>query len=634
MRRLNTTLPRVRASALGFGALLAIAMTAMLLVACSSPDPTATPAPTNTPAPAATNTPEAMDDDSMMDDSAMMMDPDSIARERTLIVMTGGTDGRYPDWENFNNYVPGGSGGWHTGPLQTMAEPLIMFNLLTGEHEFWIATGIEHNDAADEVTLTLRDDVYWSDGTKFTAEDVAFTFNLVAENQDLLTHTAEIHLMDRAEVVDDTTVKFYLKQPSPSWWVNTLTSNHGLGEQILPKHIWEGQNITEFTFYDPGQGWPISTGPYALASASPEQKVFVRRNDWWAAESGFKPLPEVEKVIYIASRDEAGRSQAIIRNEVDAMQLVPVDTLLNIFRDNPKVISWSRQEPPYGYLDWCPIGLFINNASDSPAAQSKDVRWAMNYALNRERIVDLAERGAGSLAYHMITPYTWFNPFEERLQAIYDRYTLDSVDHLDLVDERMMKDGWTKNSDGMWEKDGSTLDMNIGFPGWLARYGVHVVKWLQDAGFNATLDQTPGAGTEFGRGERDYNFGCKGPSGVLGADPYYMLSLYSTETFRDIGEPPINPWATARYRNPEFDAIVAQMKEIPADDPRTLDLFVEAMEIWYEDMPDIYISQLIIRHVGNEEYWTGWPTADNNYGVLHPWQQEFLKVVTNLRATQ
>jgi len=324
-----------------------------------------------------------------------------------------------------------------------------------------------------------------------------------------------------------------------------LTSNHGLSEHILPKHIWEGKDPLEFTFYDPDQGWPISTGPFALASASPEQKVFVRRDDWWGAQTGFHDLPEVEKVVYIPQREETARAQMIIRNEIDSMSMVPVDTLLDVFEQNSNVVSWSKQEPPYGYLDWCPIGLFVNNAGDSPVAQSKDIRWALNYALNRETLVSNAERGAGTVAFHMITPYSWFDPFEEVLHPIYEKHSLDTAEHYDLIDERMMTAGYEKNSDDNWEKDGATIEMSIGFPSWLARYGVHIVRQLQDAGFEAEMDQSPGTGEAFGRGERDYQFGCKGPSGVLGADPYYMLSLYSSATFRDIGEPPVNPWATA-----------------------------------------------------------------------------------------
>ena len=562
------------------------------------------------------------------------LDPEDIPRERTLIVMMGGEGGQYTDWRNFNNYVPAGSGGWHTGPLQTMADPLIMFNLLTGEHEFWLATGMEHNDTFNEITMTLRDDVHWSDGTKFTAEDVAFTYNTVRVNQESLTHTAEIHLLERAEVVDDYTVRFHLTEPSPGWWVNSLTSNHGLAEQILPKHIWEGQDITQFSFYDPEQGWPISTGPYRLASAAPEQKIFVRRDDWWGATSGFKPLPEVQKVIYIPARDESGRAQAIITDEVDAAPSISVETIKSIFDQNPNALTWSKREPPYGYLDWCPLGLFINHAADNPVARDPDIRWAINYAIDRAAVSELADRGAGMLAFHPFTPYAWFAPYEERLRPLHQRYNLDSAQHLDLVDERMTDAGYVRDEQGMWHINGQTVDMSIYSSTFSARYGVHIVKQLQDAGFNASLDQTPGGGAVFGRGERDFRIGCKGPSGVLGADPHYMLSLYTTETFRPIGETPANPWATARYRNPEFDAVVQEMAAIPASDPRTIELFEQAMTLWYEDLPDIYFTQLILRQMGNSRYWTGWPSPDDPYGVLNLWLHEFMKTIINLKATE
>ena len=55
---------------------------------------------------------EAMTDDGMMmKEPAPLIDPDSVSREKTFIVMSGGQDGRFRDWENFNNYVPGGVGG-------------------------------------------------------------------------------------------------------------------------------------------------------------------------------------------------------------------------------------------------------------------------------------------------------------------------------------------------------------------------------------------------------------------------------------------------------------------------------------------------------------------------------------------
>lgn len=560
--------------------------------------------------------------------------PDDIPRERTLIVIMGGDDGQYGDWQNFNNYVQAGSGGWHTGPLQTMSDPLIMFNLLTGEHEFWLATGMEHNATYDEVTLTLRDDVTWSDGEQFTADDVAFTYNTVRDNQEDLTHTAEIHLLDRAEVIDDYTVRFHLKESSPSWWVNTLTSNHGLAEQILPEHIWRDKDITSFDFYDPEQGWPVATGPYGLASASPEEKVFVRRDDWWAATSGFKPLPEVQKVVYRPATETADHADAIINDVADAAPSMDIETVLSVLDQNPNALTFSRREPPYGYLDWCPLGLFINHAANNPVTESRDVRWALNYAIGRAEVVDRTDSGAGSLAFHPFTPYAWFGPYEERLQGLYDRFSLDAGRHLDLVDERMTAAGYTRNADGMWSKDGETVDMSIYASTYMSRYGVHIIEHLRSAGFNAELDRTAGGGAVFGRGEREFRLGCKGPSGVLGADPHYMLSLYTTDLFRPIGETAANPWATARYRNAELDAVVHQMAAIPASDPRTMDLFGQAMGVWYEELPDIYFGQLILRQMGSSRYWTGWPSPDDSYGVMNLWLHEFMKTIISLKAAQ
>ena len=47
--------------------------------------------------------------------------------------------------------------------------------------------------------------------------------------------------------------------------------------------------------------------------------------------------------------------------------------------------------------------------------------------------------------------------------------------------------------------------------------------------------------------------------------------------------------ATARSRNTEFDEIVTEMSKIPATDPQTMELFEDAMEIRYEELPDIYV---------------------------------------------
>ena len=53
---------------------------------------------------------------------------------------------------------------------------------------------------------------------------------------------------------------------------------------------------------------------------------------------------------------------------------------------------------------------------------------------------------------------------------------------------------------------------------------------------------------------------------------------------------------SACYRNPEYDAVVEKISPLSVDDPKTLDYFTQAMDLWFKDLPMIYVSQLIIRY--------------------------------------
>ena len=61
-----------------------------------------------------------------------------IPRDRTLILMNGGPN-QYALFNNQNPYIPGSDQGFHLGTLPAVFEPLIMFNVITGEFENWLA---------------------------------------------------------------------------------------------------------------------------------------------------------------------------------------------------------------------------------------------------------------------------------------------------------------------------------------------------------------------------------------------------------------------------------------------------------------------------------------------------------------
>jgi peptide/nickel transport system substrate-binding protein len=599
---------------------IASVVLAMILAACSSP--AAAPS-TEAPAEGAAEAAPA--------EGSQVADLKEVPRERTLIVMAGGP-GQYQQFDNQNPFIPGSDQAFHTGTLPAMYEPLIMFNVLTGEYENWLAESWEYNDDFTEITIKLRSGIKWDDGEDLNADDVVFTFNMARDNAASMVHLADLPaFLQEAQKVDDLTVKLILSTPNPSFWATTLTTNHG--PIVVPEHIWADQNPLEFTNFDLAAGLPVGSGPFKLVAASPQQKVYDRRDDWWAVETGFKPLPNVERIIYLPQQDESQAAQLMINNELDMGPIMQVSTLKTVLAQNPKVTMFTGQEPPYGYLDWCPIDLNLN--ASEPPYDDKDIRWAISYAIDREKLVGLAEAGAGVPALHKFTPYAWFQPFEEALQEIFAKYEYDTAAHLDKVDEIMTSKGWTKNGDGLWtDSSGATFAMNIFVPDWLKAYGPPLVQQLRDAGFDASFDNSPGLGTAVQTGEQLESFGCKGPSGVLGMDPYFMLSVYAAQYFRPTGEPAPIWWATSRWQNEEYDAIVEQLAPLSADDPQTLELFKQAMEIWVSEMPDIYVGQLIIRYPMSTQYWTGWPTEDNVYGFPHSWQHDFMLTFINLQPAQ
>ena len=107
-----------------------------------------------------------------------------IPRNRTLIMAGLGGEhfGGFTDIENFN---PHSSGLSRSGMYQAATEGLFYFNMLNGELIPWLATGFEYDDGYTGVTVKIRDGVEWSDGMPFTAEDVAFTINMLANNDKL-----------------------------------------------------------------------------------------------------------------------------------------------------------------------------------------------------------------------------------------------------------------------------------------------------------------------------------------------------------------------------------------------------------------------------------------------------------------
>jgi peptide/nickel transport system substrate-binding protein len=194
--------------------------------------------------------------------------------------------------------------------------------------------------------------------------------------------------------------------------------------------------------------------------------------------------------------------------------------------------------------------------------------------------------------------------------------------------------GYGRDDEGMWvSPTDERVEVAIYVPQWLRAYGPPLTQQLRDGGFDASFDTSPGLATLVQTGEQKASLGCKGPSGVRGMDPYLTLSIYTSQYVRETGQPAPLWSTTSRWRNEEYDRIVARIAPLQVGDEELHGLFLEAMEIWVEELPDIFLAQLIIRYPSNTTRWTGWPTQDDPYGFPHSWQWELLKTFVRLEPS-
>ena len=265
------------------------------------------------------------------------------------------------DPKNFNWFFPGVRR--RQGAHQAMFEPLFLFNYRTGALEPWLAKSITPNATQDVWTLELRDDVKWSDGKPFTADDVQYTAETVLRS-DFVPDAAEAvsfrsQVKSPIKVVTPHKVEFTLINPNPRFALDKFGGTMFGSFLIMPKHIWLKQDPTDFAFYTANFSTPVGTGPYKLKESDKTHTLWVRDDNWWGAQKGangkpvFRPLPEPKELewLFVDSANPADSKQKLVANTLDAadaMRPYSFEDLNDVKSQNSKIIGWN----PSSALAW------------------------------------------------------------------------------------------------------------------------------------------------------------------------------------------------------------------------------------------------------------------------------------------
>jgi peptide/nickel transport system substrate-binding protein len=548
-----------------------------------------------------------------------------VPRNQTLILRwSQNSQPTHIDYDIWNGYPVGGN---HQNGLGLFYEPVAFYSAFADKTYPWLAEKWEYNDDFTELRITTRSGVKWSDGEPFSAADVAYTLNAVAEAGSKVRFGVEVaQFLDKATTEGDNVAVVKFKVPAPRFFY-FMTYKYDIGIYIVPKHIFEKEDISAFKAFDIAKGLPVTTGPWNLVFSSPDQKVIDVRDSWWAVDQKLvDAMPQVKRIIYLPWTEETQIAEQLIANEIDeSLDLRPL-TMETILAQNPSIITHTFSDPPYGYVDWWPTSLYVN--CEREPYSDPDVRWAFSSFIDRDQVIQVALGGAGSVSTLPLPTYPGLTPFFDSVSDLLEQYPTDEFNP-DKGTKLLEGKGWAKNADGVWAKDGKTLDLEIvSFPV-MADIGPVIAEQLRKQGVNASFAMPPDFFDRFDQG--DYNASLFGHGGSVSGDPYFTLALYQSRTLAVPGGHQVN---FSKWHNDEYDKIVDEMAVTPPDDQKKLiDEWNRAMAIWLPALPDIQIQEWYHRIPMNTTYWEGYPTRDDPYVNGAFWHLTFQLILNKMAPT-
>ena len=557
--------------------------------------------------------------------------PTTVDRENTVIFDIDGSS--ISDPFNFNWMVPGTSR--NQGMHQAVWEPLFILNYATGKIDPWLGKSFIANDRLDIWTLNIRNGVRWSDGQAFDADDIVFTLNLLLNDasQSLSEAASMQQWVDAIEKVDPLTVRFYLKSPNPRFQVDYFSVRVWGGIIVLPQHIWDGQDPFTFKFYDREKGWPVGTGAYQLVAAGETEFIYRRRQDWWGVETGFRPLPAPEQLVWIVTGLEETRALLAAESKLDSVMDITLGAFESIRNQNPRIIAWN-DDMPYAWMGACPRQLSVNHTI-SPWDKA-EMRQALSLIIDRQQIIEIAYEGTSVASKTIFVEYPAMQPY---IDAIRDLWVAPRG-NIPAARALIEANGWVLKNNGFYQKGDQELSLNIQTHEAFIekrRIAEVIVEQLREVGINATTRALAGStwtdNKAFGKFEAVIDWDACGSIN----EPWFTLNRYTSQFWRPIDERAPSNNNFVRWQGEKADQysqIVARIGILPLGDAEILPLVAEAMNHFVSEQVMIPLTQARKIVPFDTTYWVGWPSVKNNYSHPGTWWMSTHQIIHNLRKAK
>lgn len=277
----------------------------------------------------------------------------------------------------------------------------------------WLATDWSYNDDTTVLTMNLRDDVTFTDGTPFNADAAAQ--NLIRFRDGTAPTAGFLQLMDDAVAIDDTTLEITLSAPDPGF-LDYLGRNASLVQS--PATFGAADELTN----------PIGSGPYILNQDDTVVDSVYTYNanpDYWAPE-----YVKYDNLVLKVLADPTATLNAIKAGEINAVNILQNDVVPEV-----EASGWDIHGSE---IDWVGLTLVDRDGSMGSPLGDVKVRQAINHAFDREALLNAFESGYGTLTtqvFPVVSP-----GFDPALDAM---YPYDAEKGKALLAEAGYPDGFT-----------------------------------------------------------------------------------------------------------------------------------------------------------------------------------------------
>lgn len=307
-----------------------------------------------------------------------------------------------------------------------------------GDFEPWLAESWEVSEDGKTITLHLRQGIKFHNGREMTADDVVWSVDQARDES--LGH----HLSDRfktctgATKVDDYTVQVHYSQV-------THSALDGIARlYMFPQEAAETIETK-----------PVGTGPFKFEEWVPgDHLTLTKFEDYWQAG-----LPYLDEVVVKPIPDPQARMVNLLAGTLDGLWAVPLADKA-LLEQSPEV-NVGVSPPGFHFY------AFLMNINEPPF-DNQLVRQAVNYAVDREKINQLAFHGEGNMTPLPVAPTSWIYPEE-----LADYYTFDLDKAESLLEEAGYPDGFETQM-LIRGPSGIYLDMAQVYQQDLAKIGVDV----------------------------------------------------------------------------------------------------------------------------------------------------------------